>query len=172
LSLAWLYKKLSHILLKQRRICMCNKSIICGVLTKTNDYKVLKCIFSTKSNRNACTKSGPLRFSQFSGFWLILSVCYRNHNPIQSINRHDTYIYIYNSVAICLNVISHHITADLIFFLKISQFSISAIILNSIKVTLNAIYVFFISAVHLIGKYSLAIPCPVPVLSDMSITLP
>jgi hypothetical protein len=35
--------------------------------------------------------------------------------------------------------------ADLIFFLKISQFSISAIILISIKVTLNTIYVFFIS---------------------------
>ena len=26
--------------------------------------------------RNACTKSGPLRFSQFSGCWLILSVCW------------------------------------------------------------------------------------------------
>jgi AAA+ ATPase superfamily predicted ATPase len=25
---------------------------------------------------NACTKSGPLRFSQFSGCWLILSVCW------------------------------------------------------------------------------------------------
>ena len=25
--------------------------------------------------RNACTKSGSLRFSQFSGCWLILSVC-------------------------------------------------------------------------------------------------
>jgi hypothetical protein len=24
---------------------------------------------------NACTKSEPLRFSQFSGYWLILSVC-------------------------------------------------------------------------------------------------
>ena len=25
---------------------------------------------------NACTKSGPLRFSQFSGCWLIVSVCW------------------------------------------------------------------------------------------------
>ena len=25
---------------------------------------------------NACTKSGPLQFSQFSSFWLILSVCW------------------------------------------------------------------------------------------------
>ena len=28
----------------------------------------------TKALRNACTKSGSLRFSQFSGCWLILSV--------------------------------------------------------------------------------------------------
>jgi hypothetical protein len=33
--------------------------------TKTNDYKVRKCIFSTKSNRNASIKSGPLRFPSF-----------------------------------------------------------------------------------------------------------
>jgi hypothetical protein len=37
-------------------------------------YGALKSDSTHHFFRNACTKSGPLRFSQFSGCWLILSV--------------------------------------------------------------------------------------------------
>ena len=37
-------------------------------------FGALKSNSTNHSFRNACTKSGSLRFSQFCGFWLILSV--------------------------------------------------------------------------------------------------
>jgi hypothetical protein len=77
------FTSLNLVLLWQLFYLFCSSIVINTVIVtaeplsriESGKFGALKSDSTHHFFRNACTKSGSLRFSQFSGCWLILSVC-------------------------------------------------------------------------------------------------
>jgi hypothetical protein len=72
-NICWICARYAHLRRRPRKFINC---VWCIVHKGNNKITELRTISDWTHHffRNACTKSGSLRFSQFSGCWLILSV--------------------------------------------------------------------------------------------------
>jgi hypothetical protein len=71
------FTSLNLVLLWQLFYLFCSSIVINTVIVTSGTFEPFGALKSDSTHhffRNACTKSGSLRFSQFSGCWLILSV--------------------------------------------------------------------------------------------------